>query len=58
MASVHEEIFLEEKEKSEGDLKTFLRLWVYIKKYKLLLFFLTLTVGKGIFSKQSGRKRV
>ncbi|PNR92620.1 ABC transporter ATP-binding protein [Petrotoga sp. HWH.PT.55.6.1] len=47
MASVHEEIFLEEKEKSEGDLKTFLRLWVYIKKYKLLLFltFLTLAIA-------------
>jgi len=47
MASVHEEIFLEEKEKSEGDLKTFMRLWVYIKKYKLLLFltFLTLAIA-------------
>ncbi|PNR95000.1 ABC transporter ATP-binding protein [Petrotoga olearia] len=47
MASVHEEIFLEEKEKSEGDLKTFMRLWGYIKKYKLLLFltFLTLAIA-------------
>lgn len=47
MASVHEDIFLEEKEKSEGDLKTFMRLWVYIKKYKLLLFltFLTLAIA-------------
>lgn len=38
MASIHEDIFLEEKEKSEGDFKTVLRLWKYIKKYKLLIF--------------------
>lgn len=37
MASIHEEIFLEEKEKIEGDFKTVLKLWKYIKKYKSLI---------------------
>ncbi|PNR92496.1 ABC transporter ATP-binding protein [Petrotoga sp. 9PWA.NaAc.5.4] len=50
MASVHEEIFLEEKEKSEGDFKTFFRLWAYIKKYKMLLAltFITLAIATVI----------
>lgn len=45
MASVHEDIFLEEQEKSEGDIKTLRKLWVYIRKYKFLLFLTFLTLA-------------
>jgi len=50
MPSSHEEILLEEKEKSEGDIHTFRRLWKYIRKYKMILIvaFITLLLAAVI----------
>jgi ATP-binding cassette subfamily B protein/ATP-binding cassette subfamily C protein len=45
MASSYEKIFLEEKEKNEGDLKTFKRLWKYVNKYKIILLVTFLTLA-------------
>lgn len=44
MPSSHDEILIEENEKNERDIKTFKKLWKYIKEYKMILFLAFLTL--------------